>query len=72
MPDYLSSGRGGGHMTISTFWDPGHISGADEDRDISNLVCRLNVRVLALHMLKEHMYGVHSRPRDLNILGNTC
>jgi len=32
---------------------------------ISNLVCRLNERVLALHMLKFCRMGVHLRSRDL-------
>jgi len=40
--------------------------------DISNLVCRLNVKSTGITHVNVLQHGVHLRSRDLKILGNKC
>jgi len=49
---------------ISTFWGPGHIFRADQDKHFK-LVCRLNIKSTGLTHLIVLQHGVHLGSRDL-------
>jgi len=70
--DYLPSGRGQGHVTNFYIFGAQAISLDGMRLDISNLVCRLNVKSTGITHVNVLQHGVHLRSRDLKILGNKC
>ena len=70
MPDYPPSGCGEGHVT---HFGTQAISLEQMKLDISNLVCRLNVKITGITHIKVLQYGgAFGDMQPLKSFGNNC